>query len=121
MTSTLPVTFETHWTVTVPVPLATTLAMVWMEGLATEKLPEYGLLNVTGPLRGGRLNWPVAIKVTLPFGELTASAVVGVTVMAVSTRPELGLTELQEMSGSASSAIRKRTGDGRRRICITNP
>lgn len=68
MTSTLPVTLETHWTVTVPVPVATTLAIVWLEGLATEKLPEYGLWNVTGPLRGGRLNWPVAVKVTWPFG-----------------------------------------------------
>lgn len=68
MTSTLPGMFETHWTVRVPVPVVTTLAMVWLEGLATEKLPEYGLWNVTGPLRGEMLNWPVAVKVTWPFG-----------------------------------------------------
>jgi hypothetical protein len=33
----------------------------------------------------------------------------------------LGLTELQEMSGSASSVIRNRRENGRRRICISNP
>jgi hypothetical protein len=46
-----------------------------------------------------------------------ASAFVGVTAIAVKTRPEFGLTELQEMSGSASRAI-PTTARIARTVCI---
>ncbi len=62
-------------------------------------------MNVTGPLRGGRLYCPVAVKVTCPLGKVDASAPVGVTVMAVKTRKELGFDELQESRVSAYNAI----------------
>ena len=65
MTSTVAEIPETHCTVMVPVPVETMLATV---GFATMNCPLYGAVNVTGPLRGGMLNWPVAVNVTWPLG-----------------------------------------------------
>ena len=71
VTDTVPVAPAAHCTVTVPIPLEITVAMVMggFVGLSTTNCPVYGIVKVRGALKGGKLNVPVAVKTT-PFGLL---------------------------------------------------
>jgi hypothetical protein len=104
---TLPETPGAHWTVAVLLPVETTVAMVsaGLVGLETMISPEYGAVAGIGAGLGLRLNVPVAVKVTCPFGKVEASAVAGVTEIERRTRPRLGLPLAQETSVVAARVI----------------
>ena len=118
-TSTVAEIPATHCTVTVPVPVETMFATVRLLGFATMNCPLYGAVNVTGPLSGGMLNWPVAVKVTCPLEEVNASAVAGVTLIAVKTRKEFGLDEAQE-NRAEIRRVRTVRASSRQQACIFN-
>jgi hypothetical protein len=103
----------THWTVTVPGPLATTAAIVVS---STLNCPVYGEEKVTGPLKGGRLNVPVAMNGTCPLGKLPASADCGDTAMDVRMRKSLGLFDPQDTSIDANRAKAITAKIGRERV-----
>jgi len=68
---TVPEEPDPHCTVIVLFPLATTVAIVagGFVGFDTTNCPAYGAANVKGAGDGGRLNIPVAVKTTWPFGK----------------------------------------------------
>ena len=99
--STLPTTPATHWTVMVPLPVETMLAMVSPVGFSTINSPAYGATKLTGPVKGDRLNVPVAANVTSPLEYCCASAVTGVTEILSRMRSMLGLLVAQEMRSAA--------------------
>ena len=69
-TLTVPDMPATHCTVAVPEPLLTMVAITWFVALAaTVNWPEYGVVDGTRAGEGCRLNVPVAVKTTCPFGE----------------------------------------------------
>jgi hypothetical protein len=97
-TDTVPVAPGAHCTVTVLLPVDTTVAIVsgGLVGFATMNWPAYGAVNVKGAGDGATLNIPEAVKVTWPLGNVCASAVAGATVIEYNTRPASGPLELHD-------------------------
>jgi len=77
-----------HWKVAVPVPVPVA-TRVAIEGSELCHPPEYGATKLTGAGDGALLKVPVAVNCTWPMGELSPSAVGGVTFTDCSTRLEL--------------------------------
>jgi len=79
-----------HWKVAVPVPVPVA-TRVAIEGSELCHPPEYGATKLTGAGDGALLKVPVAVNCTWPMGELSPSAVAGITVTNCSTRLEFEL------------------------------